>query len=148
MASLKSITDLPMAENTGDLNLIVNDNGMAKQINANFLSENSNSNDLIIEQFSGEIYEPTIDDIMPISNEQLNRFFESLNRGEMPKIIYKYYSDQFGWHNRAEYVMAYNVFEKEIRAHQFIVFDVEGLASGVLCILIRDGQLEVSVQPL
>jgi hypothetical protein len=30
MAGLKSITDLPMAENTNGVNLIVNDNGTAK----------------------------------------------------------------------------------------------------------------------
>lgn len=32
MAGLKSITDLPLVENTNDVNLIVNDNGMAKQV--------------------------------------------------------------------------------------------------------------------
>jgi hypothetical protein len=30
MASLKNIIDLPMAENTNGVNLIVNDNGVAK----------------------------------------------------------------------------------------------------------------------
>ena len=34
MANLKNITDLPMAESTEGLNLIVNDNGAAKQIAA------------------------------------------------------------------------------------------------------------------
>ena len=35
MANLKNITDLPMAESTEGVNLIVNDNGAAKQIPAN-----------------------------------------------------------------------------------------------------------------
>ena len=35
MANLKNITDLPIAESTEGLNLIVNDNGAAKQIPAN-----------------------------------------------------------------------------------------------------------------
>lgn len=35
MAGLKSITDLPMAESTSGVNLIVNDNGVAKQADLN-----------------------------------------------------------------------------------------------------------------
>jgi hypothetical protein len=38
MANLKNITDLPVAESAEGLNLIVNDNGSAKQIPANAIS--------------------------------------------------------------------------------------------------------------
>lgn len=39
MVNLKNITDVPMAESAEGLNLIVNDNGVAKQIPANMLSD-------------------------------------------------------------------------------------------------------------
>lgn len=38
MANLKNITELPMAESADGLNLIVNDNGAAKQIAASAVS--------------------------------------------------------------------------------------------------------------
>lgn len=64
MANLKNITDLPVAESSKGLNLIVNDNGAAKQISANAIGnvktvnsvepdDNGNVNIEIPEGFSG-----------------------------------------------------------------------------------------------
>lgn len=72
MANLKNITDLPIAESAEGVNLIVNDNGAAKQIAANSVvgkvktingvepDENGNVEIDIPEGFSGNSYDMVI----------------------------------------------------------------------------------------
>lgn len=54
MANLKNITDLPVVESAEGLNLIVNDNGSAKQIAANLVGGAASWNDLTDKPFYEE----------------------------------------------------------------------------------------------
>lgn len=80
MANLKNITELPMAESADGLNLIVNDNGAAKQIAASAVSVQAdwNQND------------PTRPDYVK------NRPFYEAEDGEVHKIPEKYLPDGIG----------------------------------------------------
>ena len=80
MANLKNITELPMAESADGLNLIVNDNGAAKQMAASAVSVQAdwNQND------------PAKPDYVK------NRPFYETEDGEAHKIPGKYLPDGFG----------------------------------------------------
>lgn len=90
MAGLKSITDLPMAENTSGVNLIVNDNGVAKQADLNAV-RTEQEYDLNFEIKSRPIY-GTVDYIEyglapSVSQNQLNTFWSKVKNGEKVKIL-------------------------------------------------------------
>lgn len=80
MANLKNITELPMAESADGLNLIVNDNGAAKQmpVSAVNVQADWNQND------------PTKPDYVK------NRPFYEVEDGEIYKIPEKYLPDSIG----------------------------------------------------
>ena len=80
MANLKNITDLPMAESSEGLNLIVNDNGAAKQISANAVGVKS-WNDLEDKPF---IYD------LVVSTEVNNDGRTNLIYGNYDKLIEKF----------------------------------------------------------
>ena len=80
MANLKNITELPMAESADGLNLIVNDNGAAKQMPASAVSV----------QADWDQNDPTKSDYVK------NRPFYEAEDGEVHKIPEKYLPDGIG----------------------------------------------------
>lgn len=91
MANLKNITELPVAESAEGLNLIVNDNGAAKQIAANSVvgkvktingvepDENGNVEIDIPEGFSGNSYDVVI--VYEGDNTATEGIFEAIVSG-------------------------------------------------------------------
>jgi hypothetical protein len=69
MTGLKSITDLPMAEKANGVNLIVNDNGVAKQASLDSIRTEQEYD--IVFEYKGD-YDSffwNLDDFVPISLE-------------------------------------------------------------------------------
>lgn len=88
MTNLKNITDLPMAESAKGVNLIVNDNGVAKQIKAGYVGSDY---DLIFE-FSGrdDFWDPTVEELKPIPVSTLQEAMNKLRSGQFVKILWKH----------------------------------------------------------
>lgn len=72
MASLKNITELPVAESTEGLNLIVNDNGAAKQIAADAVGKVKTVNGISPDK-NGNVEV----DALPDNDEQLEMLIEA-----------------------------------------------------------------------
>jgi hypothetical protein len=99
MANLKNITELPVAESADSLNLIVNDNGVAKQIAASNFSPKTNFIALENNTYSGEwfvsingelspalTYEP-VEDYWYIRNPEIyNKAKAIISNGTIPLI--------------------------------------------------------------
>lgn len=64
MANLKNITDVPVAESAEGLNLIVNDNGVAKQIPASAVGKGNY--DVILDTNTGTIIQGSYDNLRSI----------------------------------------------------------------------------------
>ena len=111
MANLKNITELPLAESTEGLNLIVNDNGAAKQIEANKVSVQADWNvtdenspafiknkpveeeyDIVFEWNGERLNEMTIDspDFKTPTEEDIVKVFEKLENNLPIRACLKY----------------------------------------------------------
>lgn len=72
MANLKNITDLPVVESAEGLNLIVNDNGSAKQISADLVGGAASWNDLTDKPFyeEGNVIDICVDEEFTLMYEE------------------------------------------------------------------------------
>ena len=99
MANLKNITDLPVAESAEGLNLIVNDNGAAKQIAASAVGAQADfavtdeTNPAFIKNKPGcdaVITVSFVDDdhMATLTTGSYEALAEKIQNGEMPKILF------------------------------------------------------------
>lgn len=95
MAGLKSITDLPMAENTSGVNLIVNDNGVAKQADLSAVRAEQEY-DIVFEYVGDyDAYFWNLNDFLPVSLEQCQNVVNKLKNKERVcgLLKFSYFSD-------------------------------------------------------
>lgn len=103
MANLKNITDLPVAESAEGLNLIVNDNGSAKQITLEAVKTQQDY-DLVFE-YNEDItlsLSLSVDSLKEVPVEKFAQTIQKITNGQDVKILfkYKYYES---WNDNNDY---------------------------------------------
>lgn len=108
MANLKNITDLPVAESAEGLNLIVNDNGSAKQIALEAVKTQQNY-DLVFE-YNEDITSSlslSADSLKEIPVEKFAQAIQKITNGQDVKILFKYkYFESWNDNNNYNYHFA------------------------------------------
>lgn len=150
MAGLKSITDLPMAENTNGVNLIVNDNGVAKQADLDAVRAEQEY-DLVFRMNERPVIgfrNYDLETLESISQEKLTEFWNKVKSGKRVKILLEMFLHSEGnyrWYYHVyqpmNFVASYSDNHTEGYATAFVASEDEGYFTQIIQIVFDENQV-------
>lgn len=139
MPTLKDITELPLAESTEGVNLIVNDNGVAKQASLDSIRIEQEY-DLILE-YHGQIHYSCVPEAYEVGvypKENVKKVIEKVNQGISAKVLFRHRAYGGIPSYCIETPMQITVYGNSMHCFALILYDEEGFVCQLVNIYLNE----------